>query len=72
MQVKDLVSDLSCRVAKGYLESMDEEIPAVVSGWKRFLNTDKNTGHLLTELIAVPAKITSSGHQTELKMRTLF
>lgn len=47
-QVKDVISDLGCRVVKGYFESRDEEYPVVVSGGKRFLNKGKSTKEIVT------------------------
>lgn len=49
-QVKDVISDLGCRVVKGYFESRDEEYAVIVSGGKRFLNKGKSTKEIVTTL----------------------
>lgn len=49
-QVKEVISALGCRVVRGYLESRDEEVAAVVSGGKRFLNKGKATKEIVTSL----------------------
>lgn len=49
-QVKEVVSDLGCRVVKSYLESRDDDLPAIVSKGKRFLNKGKSTKGIVTSL----------------------
>lgn len=49
-QVKEVISALGCHVVRGYLESRDEEVAAVVSGGKRFLNKGKATKEIVTSL----------------------
>ncbi len=49
-QVKEVISDLGCRVVKSYLESRDDDLPAVVSKGKRFLNKGKSTKGIVTSL----------------------
>lgn len=49
-QVKEVISDLGCRVVKGYFESRDDEKQFIESDNKRFLNKGKSTKEIVTSL----------------------
>jgi hypothetical protein len=49
-QVKDAISDLGCRVVKGYFESRDQEALSLVLGGKKYLNKGKSRKQIVTSL----------------------
>lgn len=49
-QIKELISNLGCQVAKGYFESRDEQMGFIELGNKRYLNKGKSTKEIATSL----------------------
>lgn len=49
-QIKEVVSDLGCRVVKSYFESRDEPVSYIESGDKRYLNKGQSTKEVITSL----------------------
>lgn len=49
-QIKELISNLGCQVAKGYFESKDEQMDYIELGNKRYLNKGKSTKEIATSL----------------------